>query len=300
VWAIGALPGTILAPAATYDTGSKTPADYIPSNASKSITFTAAGLYQMHCHPHPNMRSNVSVIDGYQGPSTVEVQIYDFGYAPQNIVIGPNTTVVYKNVGAQPHTATVLSNEPPLKALPLKDPKGNATVAGNGWQRVRVYAMDGDGRLGNATVDVYVAPYPTFTKAPKAMSFPAGLGPAAQQGTTAVGPQTDSFATDYNGTIYLNYTAKDAATQNGGPQNLATVDVHLKMSGETQDTLTDSGKEKGTLATHAPAGSYTLSILATQGVGVNVDYTVEVVYDLPTPPAPVLASADGGGAHHHH
>lgn len=300
VWAEGALPGTVPVTVA-LDTGSKNPAlDYIQPQSSKSLVFSTTGAFQMHCHPHPYMRSNVTVVDGYVGPKEVRVQIVDgtrpseSRYVPENILVAPGTNVVYENVGTQPHTATLLQGEPPLKKLAITGPAGDATPSGTGWQRIRAIAIDGEGRLGVADHAVYVQAFPTFASDPRPIDFPAAGAPEQ-----AVQALSFSFVLEYNATLNVTYSVKDAAAQqNEALPNNARVEVHVTPQGESQDVLTSMDKASDTLAAQVPAGSYTVKVVPKQGVGIKGTITVGAEYiDLvPPPPAPA-AGGDGHGGH---
>lgn len=305
-WAIGPLPGTVKVTEAKADTGSKG-ADYIQPGASKSITYGTSGIYRMHCHPHPDMRHNVTVIEGFAGPKTVEVQIVDGAtksenrYVPENIVVGVGTVVTYKNVGQQPHTATALgAQEPPLKKLPLATAAGNVKVEGEGWQRIVAVFQDADGRFGIAEKPIYTtATLPSFATQTETFEF-TGATAAPLTGTPAgAAPESRAVSLEQRGTVTINYTFQDAVAGNGGPQNLAEVELHFTLSGETQDTLTGGPEPTGTLTGKAPAGTYSLTVVPLQGAQVTGTVTIEVVYEL-VPPPPTAPSAEGGAGHGGH
>lgn len=308
-WASGPLPGTVAVMAMNMDTGSKG-SDYIASAASKSLTFSMAGVYAMHCHPHPYMRSNVTVVEGYAGPKTVEVSIIDganqneYRFVPENIVIGVGTTVTYKNVGTQPHTATSLgAPEPALKALPLKTDAGKLKLDGNGWVRVLAIVQDSEGRIGIVNKSIYVTPtLPVFATQTETMEFTYGASPLATTPAAAAAKST-GVQLAQGGKVTINYTFADAAAQNGAPQNLAQVEVHFTKDGETQDTFTSPGNDNtGSIGGKAIAGAYTLKVVPVQGASMTGTIVIDVEYEL-VPPAPAGPSAgghdDSGGAHQH-
>lgn len=301
-WSVGAMPGTVIVTPGALDTGSKTGAEYIPAGGTDAITFPAAGVFQMHCHPHPWMRANVTVVEGYKGPANVDVYIVDgdkpdqYVYAPQNVIIPVGGKVTYINKGLQPHTATLYAQDAPaLKLLPLDKSSGQVALAGPGWQRVRMVTMDGEGRFGNATLDFYVAELPAFATVKFDITNQLGGAPEQVQS-----PQSKSFVTDYNGTMTVKYAFKDGPAGSGAPVNNAKVEIHVKQAGAAQDALTDSGKAEGTITGLVPADSYSITVIVTEGIAVSGSITIDVEYDLSNPPAPVLASAGGGDGGHHH
>ncbi|HVM44893.1 MAG TPA: hypothetical protein VM582_03065 [Candidatus Thermoplasmatota archaeon] len=290
-WAVGPLPGTVEVTPAKADTGSAVK-DFIQAGATKSITYGTSGVYRMHCHPHPWMLHNVTVIDGYAGPKTVDVSIVDgatqgeFRYVPENIVVGAGTVVNYKNLGEQPHTATAMgAQEPPLQKLPLATNEGTVKLEGDGWLRVVGVFQDSEGRIGFAEKRIYVtAELPQYGTTTHEFSFDAAVKPLA--GTpAAAAAKSVPVSLEQGGFVFLNYTFQDAASGAGAPQNLAQVEVHFTLSGETQDTLTGGPDAANSLSGRALPGSYTLKVVPVQGARVTGTVTIEVVYDL-VPPEP--------------
>lgn len=297
-WALGALPGTVAVTAATLDT------KVIESGKSASLKFAAAGVYRMHCHPHPYMKHNVTVIEGYKGPATVEVSIIDgasvgeYRFVPENIVVGAGTTVVYTNRGAQPHTATLESQEPALKALDLKAASGEVAVTGNGWQRIVVLMQDSEGRVGASETRIYVtSELPAFPAQSIPLDFTVGGVPEAAPALKV------PVKFDHNGTVTINVSVQDAAAANGAPVNNALVSISFAEDGATQDTLSSDPTAKTSLTGLVAGKTYILTITPTQGVGIEGTAEITAVYDL-VPPAPSMAPASGGhddhGAHAGH
>lgn len=303
-WAIGPVPGTVAVTAAKADTGSSKGADYIAPGEAKSITFVMAGVYRLHCHPHPDMRHNVTVIEGYDSPRVVEVAIFDgekqneYRYVPENIVVGVNTTVNYKNVGQQPHSATALpGQEPSLEILPLTEANGTITVDGEGWQRIVAVFTDSEGRLGIAEKAIYAtAELPSFKPETKEFTFAYG---ASQLSGTAAAPaaKSEPVTLAHGGLVFLNYTFTDAASPSGASP--AAVEVHFTKDGETQDTMTGGGASD-TLSGKALPGAYTLKVVPVTGAQIEGTVTIEVIYDLvPPPPTSPGAAEEGHGGHAH-
>jgi plastocyanin len=265
---------------------------YLQPGESRGVRFSVPGSWQMHCHPHPWMRSNVTVVDNYTGPAEVTVDIVDgttsseFHFVPENIVVAPGTVVVYHNAGNLPHSATSLFQDAPVKLLPLKDASGGTvTIDPNprGWQRIRLFAWDATGRMGVANYDVYVSDLPVFQPKSVPISFHAGGLPSQ-----AVQPSLSTILTTYNGTMFVNFTVKDA----GGPaesaagQNLAQVTVHVRSD---TDIMTKEKASSGQMSARALAGLYTIEIDPVQGAEIDGTLTVEEAYDLtPPPPAPYV------------
>lgn len=290
VWATGAAPEAAPAKVAGLNT------TLIQPGASKSLKFAAAGVYGMHCHPHPFMRHNVTVIDGYQGPSKVTVKIVDGDaqsdsrFVPENIVVGVGTEVVYENVGALPHTSTQATQEPALKLAPLKSASGEIPVSGDGWMRVFVAASDSAGRVGFASAPIYVTKERPSTldesvsgtfSAALPSQVPAGAEPVKKAVTLALG-----------GTAFLNVTATDAA-------GLASVKASLVRVGTAAVAVETEPGATGAASGKADAGDY--EIVVEPAGGVNVEYTVTltVVYDLVPPPLvpPAPAAEDPHAGH---
>ena len=94
----------------------------------------------------------------------------------------------------------------------------------------------------------------------------------------------------------INYTFQDALAANGAPENLAEIELHFTLSGETQDTLT-GGDNTDSLGGKAQAGTYTLTVIPKQGAQITGTVTIEVVYDL-VPPSPTAPAADAGHGDH--
>ena len=306
-WATGALPGTTEVKSLSLDT------KVIEPTASKVLTFTTAGVFRMHCHPHPAMKHNVTVVDGL-APSDVTVDIVDgatmdkYRFVPENIVVGVGSKVTYVNKGKLAHTATAEAQEPPLKKVALDKASGDIKLEGNGWQRIVVLMRDSEGRFGIAEKAIYTtATLPAFTKQEIPVDF-AAAGPAPLAGTPAESampaPQAVPVTLEQAGLVSINGTYTDAV--GGSPvgaaagQNLAQVELHFTKDGETQDALTGEAAATHTLSGKAPAGQYTLRIVPIQGAQITGTIVIEVVYEL-VPPAPTAPAAaeEGHGGHAH-
>src|SRR5438552_10312432 len=97
-WAYGPVGGTV--PIAQLK---KSATASIEPGHSESITFDEAGVFYEHCHPHPWMRSNVTILDSGRTPVTTTVHFVDgatpadFHFTPENLVLPLVSTVVYQN-----------------------------------------------------------------------------------------------------------------------------------------------------------------------------------------------------------
>lgn len=282
VWATGPAPEAAPTKMAGLNTS------LILPGASKSLTFAAAGVYGMHCHPHPYMRHNVTVIDGYQGPSKVTVTIVDGDaqsdsrFVPENIVVGVGTEVLYKNAGALPHTSTQATQEPALKLAPLKTASGDVAVAGEGWMRIFVAASDTAGRVGFASAPIYVtSELPAPLEETASGTFAASVPSQVPGGSE---PQKKAVSLRLDGTAFLNVTATDAA-------GLASVKASLVRVGTGAVAVETEPGATGAAAGKADAGDY--EIIIEPAGGVNVEYTVmlTVLYDLVPPPLVAAAPA---------
>lgn len=298
-WAVGPLPGTTEVTEAGLNTKD------ILAGGSATLKFDKSGVYGIHCHPHPFMLSNVTVIEGHSGPAEATVYITDgsttgeFRFVPEHVVIPVGGKVVYKNVGTQMHTATQAGQEPALVKDGLTGASGEIVASGEGWQRVVVVIQDSEGRIGRAEQRVYVASLPEDLTKEISGDFNLGIPAQAPQDVTET--KTESFKLDRPGVITINFTAQDPAAANGAPENTALVEVHLKEQGATQDTLTADPASEGSLTGRVAAKTYELSLIPRQGAAIHYTATITVVYDL-VPPEPAAAGAppaDGHGGHAH-
>lgn len=130
------------------DTGS------LAKGATKSLTFTAEGVYQYHCHPHPHMVGKVIVASG--GAKNATVDIEQFSFQPGVVRIAPGGSVTFTNKDDIPHTATVAGVVPKGTVLPLKTMKGEVTLAEKGSFDLTVVLEDGKGQIATATQRIAV------------------------------------------------------------------------------------------------------------------------------------------------
>lgn len=280
VWATGPLPISSPAKVANLDTKVFDP------GASKSLKFASAGVYALHCHPHPFMKHNVTVVDGYQSPARVTVLITDgatpgeYRFSPENLVIGVGTEIVYENVGKLPHSATQEGQEPALKLAKLTASAGTVAVEGEGWQRIVAIASDGSGRLGVGEARVYVTPeLPTGTSVDVTGSFTTPLY-LPELETNPQPAQMTSMKVDHPGAFTLNITATD------GNAGLAKVSVRVVRVATDEEVGALDATAAGTLAFTIERGEYEIYVEPSEGFNVEYVGTATVVYDL-TPPPPM-------------
>jgi plastocyanin len=264
-----------------------------PPGQSASMVLDQAGIYHFHCHPHPWMLSNVTVVDDGRAPETVTVHFVDgatlgeYHFVPENVTVPKGSTVVYENDGHQAHQTMLLHADAALAMLPLKAASGDVTVTGSGWQRIVVAMTDADGRVGYAEKDLYVAPFPDPLVKPLSGTIGPGVPSSAPgQVDDQISATTISFAPTQGGTLYLNITAEDPAynASGGATPNQALIEAHLKKQGETQDTLTIQDKDGAKLTAKVDPATYVLTLKPRAPVQMDYSGSITVVYD-PVPPA---------------
>lgn len=297
-WAIGQHPFVGKAPEAALDT------KVIGPGESKSLTYELAGSYLMHCHPHPYMKHNVTVVEGFEGPSAVTVSIVDgdspetYRFVPENILIAPGTKVTYTNKGSQPHTSTLESASPTLKKLDATTLAGQVKVEGDGWMRLVAVMQDAKGRIGVSEYPIYVKDIPANFAGSYSGGFDAAFTPPADPGAgseTFNPSESHDLKLDLGGKAFINVTVDDPSGE-----NLQQVKVHLVEAGATQDSMTLNAGEL-TAAGTVNAGAYKLVVEGAQGIQISYTVTVDVLYAL-VPPVLEMAMdmpADGHGGHNH-
>ncbi|MFA5861241.1 MAG: hypothetical protein WDA16_06050 [Candidatus Thermoplasmatota archaeon] len=291
-WMIGPIAGVGPYPTTTMPT--KTP--MIGNGGSTPLTFDTAGIWYLHCHPHPWMLNNVTVVDDGKAPQRVIVHFVDgptqadYRYVPSDVTISKGSTIVYQNDGAQPHQTMLSHQDAPLKLLPLAGPTGDVKLDGNGWVRVLVAMTDAGGRVGYAEHDLYVTP--TLPE-PLVKKIGGGFPASAPSNVPApvdekVPMDTVTISPTRAGTLFLNFTAKDAAyaATSGATPNQAALDMHLKQSGQTQDVLTVDAKADGALKARVDTSTFTLTVKPRGGVNLTYEGAMTVIYDLIPPPKP--------------
>lgn len=266
---------------------------YINSGESKSIKLTTPGVYQLHCHPHPWMRANITVLPGAPSGDAV-ISIADgatnaeYRFGPEDTTVAPGSTVTFHNVGNQTHTATMHTFLIPIKptgksASYVADTTGDFDVV--------AIARDGATGVGQSGTRLFVdpaRPSDTLALGPYKGTFNAGA-PIPNN------PQQESKSFSFA----LSFPAKSLTikiTSTSQTPVPTMVSATLTRSGETSPLATMASAAEGTItASKLPEGTYTLTIFADQGV--MIDYAAEgsALLDL-SPPANSVSTGLGGHA----
>ncbi len=88
--------------------------DLFEKNKTYAFTFAEEGVFGYHCHPHPWMRGNITVLaaDHHAEPKTHHVRVLDgatnadYRYEPENLTISVGDTVHWMNEGSMAHTVS--------------------------------------------------------------------------------------------------------------------------------------------------------------------------------------------------
>src|SRR5581483_3826315 len=272
-WLYGPMGGT--APITVMKT---TQTAMIDPGSNASITFDQAGVFLEHCHPHPWMRQNVTILDNGQPPVTVVTHFHDgasvgdFRFVPDTLVLPKGSTVIYQNDGSQAHQTMLMQQDAPVTQLSLKGASGQVSASGSGWMRVMVIAQDAAGRFGRAERDFYVNPLPTPLTAKYDGSYnltapsPVPAQPPSPLGSS---PDVRAFTSERAGTLFLNFTSSDAVagtapTDPAGDQSAISVDVTGK-GGAPKVASTSAPSDKGSLTGRVGAGDYTVTLTPVAG-----------------------------------
>lgn len=266
---------------------------YINSGESKSIKLTTPGVYQLHCHPHPWMRANITVLAGAPNGDAV-ISITDgatnpeYRFGPEDTTVGPGSTVTFHNVGNQTHTATMHTF-----LIPIKPTGKSASYVADTTGDFDVVAIARDGASGVAQSGTRLfvdpaRPSDTLPLGPYKGTFNAGAPiPNNQQQESKL----FSFA--------INFPAKSLTikvTSTSQTPIPTMVSATLTRSGESSPIATMASAADGTItASKLPEGTYTLTIFADQGV--MIDYAAEGSAQLDlSPPSNSVSTGLGGHA----
>jgi hypothetical protein len=211
------------------------------------------------------------------GAASAVVAMAAEGFSPSELVLPRGSIVVLENDGAEPHAARLAERDAPLQRAALA-PDGTLPATGHGWMRAVVVATAG-AQAGSAERDVYVTdalPQPrtwTVTGAFNSSSDP---------------PSTFGFASDGNGTLYVNWSSADAAartlpTDPAGDQSALTLAV--AAADGSRVVASPSPRDAGSLSGAIPSGGATLTVTPSSGLLVEYEVTLTLIYDL-VPPAP--------------
>jgi plastocyanin len=296
-WAIGPMAGT--APITQFAAG-VTP--LIQPGASASIRFDELGVFYMHCHPHPWMRNNVTVVDDGRPPETVTVRFVDgdalgdYHFVPENVIVPKGSTVVYQNDGAQPHQAMLLQQDAPLQVLPLKAASGPVTITGSGWTRVVALAFDATGRTAVAEKDFYVTPtLPQPETRTWNGSYNATAPAPVPTSPADAPPASYPFSATGDGNFTLTWRSQDgvaghAPADPAGDQSALDVSLSSK-DGKTHLAQSTAPADNGTLMGRLGLGDYAVTVTPEGGALVDYTVTLTLQYDLVPPPPRQYADA---------
>ena len=257
----------------------------IDPGQAKPLTFKEEGLYQLHCHPHPWMKVNVTV---KQGASAAEQTITiidgraqsDYRYAPEDLVVAPGTKINFVNKGAQMHTAT---QEAYLETIPGEGKSVTFSPKSTGDYDVIVIARDATTGVGVAKARLLVdatkpdekqpiGPYngEFQAAAPRPAELPAPV-PAAE---SAEHPFTSPYSIKS-----LKFTFSATSDTPVPP----TVSVSLQKEDGTEIASAEPAASGEVSAADLPAGTYKLIITAGQGVMIAYEALGEALLDLQLP-----------------
>lgn len=254
----------------------------IDPGQAKPLTFKEEGLYQLHCHPHPWMKVNVTV---KQGASAAEQTITivdgraqsEYRYAPEDIVVGPGAKVNFVNKGAQMHTAT---QEAYLEAIPGDGKSVTFTPKNTGDYDVVVIARDGSTGVGTAKARLLVDATKPDEKQPvgpyngefqAAAPRPADLPEPAPAAESA----EHSFTSPYP-IKSLKFTFTATSDTPAPP----TVGVSLQKEDGTEIANAEPAPSGEVSAADLPAGTYKIVVTAGQGALIAYEAIGEVILDL--------------------
>ncbi len=268
----------------------------IAGGASKRMKFDREGYYFMHCHPHKWMKLNVTVKQG--APTKMaHVAILDgkpvpeYRFAPEDVTVGPGTTITFWNNGSYVHTATQESYEPLTR--PIGDgPKLTFKPDADGDYRVVVTVKDGAGGSSRAAVRLLVdsgKPAPEKEFDPKVGQFTAAGG-----GHSQPEPQHFAFILDYEAESFAAaFTAKSQAPVP------ATVKIDIMPKGDGSAVASAGPAASGeATAAKVAAGTYELVVTGDQGLLIDFEVKIRVVYNLVPPPPGSHGGHDEGGHSH--
>ncbi|HVL49671.1 MAG TPA: PKD domain-containing protein [Candidatus Thermoplasmatota archaeon] len=280
--------------------------DRIDPGKSGSQKFTEEGVYEYHCHPHPNMLGKVIVssTDATAASGKVTVVMKDMAFHPAEIVVKPGTTVVWKNEEPTKelwHTATQSTFTPALAAVGANAPVVTIPFDTEGYFEIRLTVKDPKLAASSASAFVLVGgkPDPTFARL-----YAGNITIAAKDldGTPAEqAPMKHAFSLARDGLLFANLTVKSVVE---GLPALA----HLKLYKQGNATAVAEATADKSLqilsAIPVDGETYRLEVVGQQGVLLSYTLELTVVYDLVPTTADIAAAMGGhddhgGGGHHH-
>ncbi|MHB8586832.1 MAG: hypothetical protein ACYDDF_13475 [Thermoplasmatota archaeon] len=234
----------------------------IGPGATGTLHFGSAGLYQVHCHPHPFMLGNVRVVGG--APTLAEMQITQDSFQPATVEVAPGGTVRIQNLDSTAHSAEASAYLPEGTTV-LTGLRGAIPFPKAGTFNLTLALSDGKGTLSTVTQRVTVtssAPSPL-----DAWNFSGTLGnpPAVDPA-----PENEPFQINGPGQVYVNSTAQTAPPAVGN-----AIFTLISANG----TVLASGSA---IVAALPAGTYALRVSAADagptghGFVANVPWTSTV------------------------
>lgn len=257
----------------------------IDPGQAKPLLFKEAGLYQLHCHPHPWMQMNVTV---KQGASAAEQTIAivdgraqsEYRYSIEDIVVAPGTKVVFENKGAQMHTATQGAY---LEAIPGEGKSVTFSPKNTGDYDVVVIARDATTGVGVAKARLLVDATKPDEKQPigpyngefqAAAPRPAELPEPVPAAESAEHPFTSPYPIK---SLKFTFTA---TSDTPVPP---TVSVSLQKEDGTEIASAQPAASGEVSAADLPAGTYKLIVTAGQGAMIAYEALGEAMLDLQLP-----------------
>ncbi|MHB8586260.1 MAG: hypothetical protein ACYDDF_10565 [Thermoplasmatota archaeon] len=241
----------------------------IAVGGSASATYPNAGLYQIHCHPHPWMVADIFT-DANATTSSADVLITKYSFLPPIVHIKPGGKVTYHDVDEVQHDAMAAAYVPTGQVLPLTALSGSLTIATPGSYTLIMSVTDGKAHLATAyqTITVMDNPAPPV----QTFKFNGTFGPIAS--TTLPGPLTSkpenqSFTLGSPAVVAVNTTS----TGSNGAPNYGTLRFRI-YRGST--IMFEGAQMHGAL----PAGSYTFSVDTNSTAVANTDWTATVAATL--------------------
>lgn len=256
----------------------------IAAGASKTLKFEAAGVYQVHCHPHPWMVSKV-IVDS-MGAKNASVDIVEYSYQDAVVRLAPGGSVTYKNLDKLPHTATVAAFVPKGTVLPLTTTSGNLTISEKGTYDLVLVLEDGKRQIATAKQSITVGDETVSTKFEETFTGkydqPMVVALAADKGA-----QRHLFEIAYPGHAIITSNFTEGTPSSGKLQ--------FRLLEETGGEIA-AGAD---ISVQLPAGKYFVEAAPTSDSNVvyGLEYAIHALVHLDTSGAPPAHDDGGGHAH---
>lgn len=270
--------------------------DIAPGVSAEPFTVENTGWYTFHCHPHPWMKFNVTVVEGAATSGVIDVHAVNgegddtFRFYPEDLTVAPGTQIRVHNNGTVVHTVMEEAFRPFLGEGASVDV---AVDKVGDWDVVAVATDDGNGH-GEARTRLVVDPAkPEETKTWDPFTGEFTLGTPAQPES-----KKHTFLSEWAmATTTVAWTT--AATLPGSP-SAVTVTVTAQGAEEPLAQTEEAAAEGELVMENLPAGTYVITITLSEGGLVDYEATVDAVFDL-VPPEDYKPSegGDGHGGHAH-